>query len=221
MRLSAITDAILEEAVRAQQSDEFDTHDIIFWIARRRPRLYAEDLHRALRDEGDPFKRLHTAIGIRLAGLTAIVQQQHIKGRSPNVRGEVTPCEVWERVTEPRSSQGLPQGLQRLREALVAAARERGFVSYTEAAEILGIQGSRPWRSPRLFEALDAISTFEHRNGRPLLSAVVVHGTDKKPGGGFYKMAKSNGVQGPDESGDTFFRAELDRVRDYWAGSGT
>ena len=219
MRLSAITDSILEEGIRAQPVDDFDTHDIIFWISRNCPRPYVQDLYLALQDEGDPFINLHTAIGRRLDRMPPI--RGRGKHSSPNVRGEVTSCEVWERVTEPRSSQGLPQGLQTLREALVAAARERGFVSYTEAAEILGIQGSRPWRSPRLFQALDAVSTFEHRNGRPLLSAVVVHGTDKKPGGGFFKMAKSNGVQGPDESNDTFFRAERERVRDYWAGSAT
>ena len=40
MRLQQIGNAILEEAVAAQPADEFDTHDIIFWIARRRPRLY-------------------------------------------------------------------------------------------------------------------------------------------------------------------------------------
>ena len=219
MRLTAITGEVLEEAVRAQEAEEFDSHAVIFWIARNRPRPYVQDLYLALQDDGDPFVNLHTAIGRRLDRMPSI--RGRGKRSSPNVRGEVTSCEVWERVTEPRSSQGLPQDLQRLREALVATARERGFVSYTEAAEILGIQGSRPWRSPRLFQALDAISTFEHRNGRPLLSAVVVHGTDKKPGGGFFKMAKSNGVQGPDESNDTFFRAELERVRDYWAGSAT
>lgn len=72
--------------------------------------------------------------------------------------------------------------------------------------------------SPRFFAALDAISTFEHRQGRPLLSAVVVSSAGKRPGGGFFKMAKSNRVQGPDDDDKAFFDAELNRVCDYWAG---
>ena len=221
MRLRAITDDILEEAVRAQDSDEFDSHDVIFWIMQNHPRPYAQDLHLALQDEGDPFVNLHMAIGRRMARLNDIVEQQHRKPTSLNVRGEETECEAWWRVAVPPSGRGLPQELQTLREVLVAAARERRPVFYTEAATILGMEGTRPWRSPRLFEALDAVSTFEHRNGRPLLSAVVVHGTDKKPGGGFYKMAKRNGVQEPDEDNETFFVAELGRAHDYWAGQGT
>ena len=220
MILTAITDTILEEAVRAQPADEFDTHDIIFWLSRNRPRLYVEDLYRALEDQGDPFKRLHTAIGIRLAGLTAVVEQQHIKGRSPNVRGETSECEVWRRVCLPPSAQGLSPELHALRQLLITAARERRFVSYTEAARVLGLRGTKPWRSPRLFAALDAISTFEHEHGRPLLSAVVVSGAGKQPGGGFFKMAKRNGVQMPDEVNRTFFKTQRDRVWDYWQQHG-
>lgn len=218
MRLSAITDAILDEAVRAQPSGEFDTHDVIFWISRTHPRPYVQDLYLALQDESDPFVSLHTAIGIRLAGLTAVLEQQHIKGRSPNVRGETTECEVWRRVCPPLSAQSLSPELRALRQLLVTAAGKRRFVTYTEAARILGLQGTKPWRSLRLFVALDEISTVEHRQGRPLLSAVVVSSTSQRPGGGFFKMAKQNGVQGPDEVNKTFFAAELNRVRDYWAG---
>ena len=97
MHLNEITDALLEQAVRFQE-DEFDSHDVIFWLARNRPREYAADLHESLADEGDPFVNLHTAIGRRLADLGDIVQQQHRKRVSMNVRGEETPCEVWRRV---------------------------------------------------------------------------------------------------------------------------
>jgi len=216
VRLQAITDEILERAVREQTSDEFDTHDVIFWIAQNRPDPYARDLYLALQDKGDPFVNLHAAIGMRLAGLTAMVEQQHIKGRSPNVRGETTECEVWRRVNASLSGEGLPQELEALRGVLVTAAKGRRFVSYTEAAAALGLRGAKPWRSPSLFAALDAISTFEHQHGRPLLSAVVVSSVSKRPGGGFYTMAKRNGVQGRDDDDKAFFDAELSRVRDYW-----
>jgi hypothetical protein len=218
MRLTAITDAILKEAVRAQPTDEFDSHDVIFWISRNHPRPYAQDLYLGLQDENDPFVSLHTAIGRRLAALVDIVRQQHRKRRSPNVRGEVDECEVWRRMVAPPAGEGLSPEVQALREVLLAAARERRFVSYTEAAATLGLRGAKPWRSPRLFAALDEISTFEHREGRPLLSAVVVSSVGKRPGGGFFKMAKRNGVQGSDEDNKIFFIAERDRVWDYWTG---
>ena len=97
MRLQEITDAVLEEAVRAQNHD-FDTHDVIFWISRNRPREYAGDLHVALEDTGDPFDNLHMALGRHLATLPGLLQQQHRKQRSLNVRGRETECEVWQRV---------------------------------------------------------------------------------------------------------------------------
>ena len=97
MLLNQVTDAILEEAVRSQQSDEFDSHDVIFWISRSRPRQYVEDLHTALEDAGDPFVNLHAAIARRLAALPLLVRQQHAKRVSTNVRGEDTECELWRR----------------------------------------------------------------------------------------------------------------------------
>lgn len=220
MRLSAITDAILEEAVRAQQSDDFDTHDIIFWISRNRPRPYVQDLYLALQDEGDPFVSLHSAIGKRLAALPDLVQQQHEKRTSPNVRGERTECELWQRVGSGDTGAGLSPRLRRVRDMLVSAAKERSVVHYRQVAEALGIESDRLDHSAQLAHALDEISTFEHEHGRPLLSVVVVHQDDKRPGGGFYKMAKRNGVQEPDEDNETFFVAELGRAHDYWAGQG-
>jgi hypothetical protein len=49
---------------------------------------------------------------------------------------------------------------------------------------------------------------------------VVVSSVSKHPGGGFFKMAKSNGVQGSDEDDKTFFLAERDRVWAYWQQHG-
>jgi len=41
---------------------------------------------------------------------------------------------------------------------------------------------------------LDEINRYEHREGRPLLSAVVVVQEDNKPGEGFFKLARELGV---------------------------
>jgi len=219
VRLTAITDAILEEAVRAQPTDEFDTHDVIFWISRNQPRPYAQDLYLGLQDDNDPFVSLHTAIGRRLAALGGIVRQQHRKRRSPNVRGGVDACEVWQRVAQ-RDRGALAPRLAPLREMLIDVARRGDIIHYRPVADLLGIQAERLDHCTELAQALDDISTYEHENDRPLLSAVVVRkpgeDVDMRPGDGFFKMAKRNGVQKPDEDDEAFFAAQLRRAHDYW-----
>lgn len=102
MRLHHISDAILEQAVWVQLNDEFDSHDVIFWISRNQPREYASDLHVALQDEGDPFISLHTAIGRQLASLPHLLQKHNGKVTSLNVRGEQSECQLWHRVATVR-----------------------------------------------------------------------------------------------------------------------
>ena len=216
MRLQQISDAILEEAVRAQTSDEFDSHDIIFWIARNRPRDYAADLHAALADEGDPFINLHTAIGRRLAALPPLLQQQRRKRSSPNMRGEQNECELWRRSPVPVAG-GLPPTLTPVRQRLIETARRRDVIYYRPVADLLGIaDGVRLDHCRELIQALDDISTYEHQNGRPLLSVVVIGQETNRPGKGFFTMAGRNGVQRAGQDDDAFFNVELKRAYDYW-----
>ena len=105
----------------------------------------------------------------------------------------------------------------KLRDRLIqAASQEDAFVHYDEVAEILGLSSERLDHSTVMSQELDAISTFEHQHGRPLLTAVVVHKEDLCPGSGFFKMAKRNKKQRPDEDDDAFFIAELRHVRQHW-----
>ena len=99
MQLHEISDPVLADAVRSQETDEFDTHGVIFWICGYRAREYAADLHAALDDQGDPFSRLHTAIGWRLARLPDLVEKQGRRRSSLNVRGKKSRCAVWRRRT--------------------------------------------------------------------------------------------------------------------------
>jgi hypothetical protein len=106
---------------------------------------------------------------------------------------------------------------------LILKATQGDIVHYRPVADLLGIEAERLDHCAELAQALDDISTFEHENGRPLLSVVVVHKADDqretvmRPGDGFFKMAKRNGVQAPDMDDETFFIAELKRAYDYWA----
>ncbi|MFN3344234.1 MAG: hypothetical protein ACK412_01100 [Chloroherpetonaceae bacterium] len=62
----------------------------------------------------------------------------------------------------------------------------------------------------RIGAILDEISTNEHNEGRPLLSAVVVKQASGEPGEGFYKLAES--LKGY----PSFWKDELKKVHDYW-----
>ncbi|MCK4546936.1 MAG: hypothetical protein KAW17_05775 [Candidatus Eisenbacteria sp.] len=110
---------------------------------------------------------------------------------------------------------------EELRQRLIEAARSRGVLHYKDAARVLHIDWERLDHCQRLFQELDDISTFEHEQGRPLLSVVVVREEDHRPGKGFFKMARRCGKQTPQEDDDTFFAAELKRTHDYWVGQPT
>lgn len=64
------------------------------------------------------------------------------------------------------------------------------------------------------------ISTFEYTQGRPMLSAVVVHkpssSDPRMPGKGFFKLASDLGVWNSGTK-DKFFSDELGKVYEYWS----
>lgn len=106
-----------------------------------------------------------------------------------------------------------------LYERLKQVAREETTTTYGEVAPVVGLDMARPEDRSRMAELLDEISEAEHEEGRPLLSAVVVHAQGGEsggiPGSGFFSMAKSLGVfDGRDKV--SFFARELMRV--YGAG---
>jgi len=88
--------------------------------------------------------------------------------------------------------------------------------TYSEIAPLAGLDMSLPDDRNRIREILGEISTAEHAEGRPLLSAVVVHRDNNMPGHGFFTLAKQLGLhRGGDDFG--FFIRELRRVHDCWA----
>lgn len=101
-------------------------------------------------------------------------------------------------------------------------AAKRNLTYYTDVAEYLrkefGIQ-IEPW-SVALANLLGNISESEHKQGNPLLSAVVVNKDTLKPGDGFFKLAKELGLfkgsLNSQSDKDTFFINELNRVFDLW-----
>ena len=62
---------------------------------------------------------------------------------------------------------------------------------------------------------LDEISEQEYKNGRPLLSTVVIHKDNNMPGKGYFKMAKRIGLyEGNDDF--TFYINELRKVHEHY-----
>jgi len=79
----------------------------------------------------------------------------------------------------------------------------------------------RYWAWPRfrgLGEVLGNVSVYEHRHGRPLLSAIVVQAGTHQAGDGFYKglLHKRLDIQLPPDQERAFWREQLRKVVTYW-----
>ena len=95
---------------------------------------------------------------------------------------------------------------------LQEVARERILTNYTEIGLLVGLE---PHNSV-LWGMLDDINHYEHREGRHMLSAVVISQAENIPGSGFFECARNLGLfQGGNEL--LFWINELNRVWDYWS----
>jgi len=79
-----------------------------------------------------------------------------------------------------------------------------------------GLDMSNPADRNEIARILGEISTYEHEQGHPMLSAVVVLHDSNLPGTGFFTLARELGkFDGADDL--AFFAGELHRVHDHWA----
>lgn len=107
----------------------------------------------------------------------------------------------------------------RVRALLIAAARERRAVSYSELLGQLGHRFTRP-KMRAVCKTLDAIDTAAATAGEPALAVLVVRETDRLPGQGWWVGARDAcGYQGewtgPDAAA---LVARLQAVAfDYWS----
>ncbi|MDO9013589.1 MAG: hypothetical protein Q7U84_02285 [Polynucleobacter sp.] len=105
---------------------------------------------------------------------------------------------------------------QKLHERLREVARRCRVIDYVEAAPLAGLDMAKPGHRRRMYLLLNQISRHEHAQGRPLLSAVVIHLNRNTPGNGFFTLAAELGLfRGRCRL--TYFVNELRRVHDYWA----
>ena len=100
-------------------------------------------------------------------------------------------------------------------ERLKAVAKAGSVITYGEIAPLADLDMANPDDRNRISEILDEISIYEHQQGHPLLSTVVILRDDNIPGQGYFKMARRVGVyRGNDDF--LFFHNELRRVHDFW-----
>ncbi len=104
---------------------------------------------------------------------------------------------------------------QQARDILIAVARRRGRIAYSElVAQITTLHLEA--HDSRLFHLLGEISSEEDAAGRGMLTAIVVHKSgDMQPGPGFFELAKSLGRNTKDVL--ACWVTEFNNVHDYWA----
>lgn len=108
--------------------------------------------------------------------------------------------------------------LENLITKLRDVARARQTIHYSDIAPMLNLDMSDPKDRVRIGEILGDISKAEHSEGRPLISVVVTHKEDERPGPGFFALGQQLGLTGA-MGAELFFVTELKRAHDYWAAN--
>lgn len=101
------------------------------------------------------------------------------------------------------------------REALIARAKVRGMMPYSELVKYIGSFCFDAY-DQRLFHLLGELSVEEDAAGRGMLSAIVVHKTgDMEPGPGFFELAARLGRKTSDKT--KCWVEEIKRVYAHWS----
>lgn len=98
---------------------------------------------------------------------------------------------------------------------MINAAQHRGFCTYQEIAQAVGLPTAGSYMGSVVGELLGTISQNEVSLGRPMLSAIVV-GVNGKPGSGFIPFAKELNLFKDGEEEDTFWREECEKIYEEW-----
>jgi len=88
------------------------------------------------------------------------------------------------------------------------------FINYTELMDEMGGPGRG-----YIAEVLDEVSCIEHSNGRPLITALVIHkGIDSRPGYGFwYISVLPDSIKNASEYDKiSFWQKECEKLWSYW-----
>ena len=99
------------------------------------------------------------------------------------------------------------------RRAMINAARNETTIYYSDLVQDIEAIDFEP-HDFRLFHLLGQVSSEESKQGRGMLTAVVVKLEDGIPGQGFFDLARDLGYDSSDQDG--FWVSELRKVFDVW-----
>ncbi len=105
---------------------------------------------------------------------------------------------------------------QAIHDRLKDVARKRSDITHEEVASLTNLDMADPDHRNQMSRILDVIARSEFAQGNPLLTVLVVHKQDHRPGHGFFELARELGLY---EGGDEFeyFALETKCVHDHWA----
>jgi hypothetical protein len=114
---------------------------------------------------------------------------------------------------------------ERVRQYLIERARRadiqqpfRATITYGDLCEAID-PDQRYWSWPRfrgIGKVLLHVSTFEHEQGRPLLSALVVLAANRRASGGFAILGRDLDYQIQPGQENSFWRSQVEAVVQYW-----
>lgn len=103
---------------------------------------------------------------------------------------------------------------------LLELARARRLTTYSDIAPIAGLSMENEEDREILSKLLGGIVLHENADGRPMLTALVVHrGSDNNPGEGFFAVAEQIGRFGGSRQQLVrleFWVNQVREVHDYW-----
>jgi hypothetical protein len=109
--------------------------------------------------------------------------------------------------------------VQRVRALLIAAARARQAVSYSEILGHLGHRFTRP-KMRAFCKTLDAVDRLGAEAGEPALAVLVVRESDRLPGQGWWVGSPARGYEGAwtGREAEIHVRDLQQRCFEYWCG---
>ncbi|MFJ3044395.1 hypothetical protein ACIPEN_01075 [Herbaspirillum chlorophenolicum] len=106
---------------------------------------------------------------------------------------------------------------------LVRLARARALAAYSDVSPLIGLSMQNDADREEIARLLGDIAVFEHGQGRPMLTALIVHrGNDNNPGEGFFSIAHELGLYGGRRDQIerlTFWANQVTEVHNHWRTS--
>ncbi len=102
-----------------------------------------------------------------------------------------------------------------LYDKLKGIAKQRKRTHYEDVAPLVNLNLDTIKERNELADILGKISTYEHEEGRPMLSAVVLRKDTDMPGSGFFELARELGLL-TSQNEKKFFYDEIKKVWDCW-----